>query len=169
MGKPFIAAGSSSESETNIHDLIDQIRDIQSRLGRLATAALPTEPTGEGEAPAASTGVIRSVLNLRAARRRIFGETLFGEPAWEILLELYEAQLAGRSESVSSICYASGVPGTTALRWIRHLENDEWIERAADPSDGRRYFLLLTKKGSEAMDRLFATNKLGDSRQTSAH
>jgi DNA-binding MarR family transcriptional regulator len=158
MGRPFIAADPSSGSETDIHDFFEQIRQIQHRLDERV------EGSGEEKPPAsqapASKEFVRSVLKLRAARQSIFGSALFGEPAWEVLLELYEAQLTGRTEAISSLCYASGVPTTTALRWIHYLEKEGWIERSADPKDRRRIFLDLSKKGRDALDQLFARSEL---------
>lgn len=99
---------------------------------------------------------IRRLLKLRASRNDIFGERLFHDPAWDILLELYAAGLAGKNETVSNICIASGVPSTTAIRWIRHLEENGWIFRTDDADDGRRCFLFLTRKAEAAIQRVFA-------------
>ena len=158
MGRPFIAAGPLSGSETEIHDFFEQIRRIQHQLDELVEGSREQKPSAS-QAPA-SKEFVRSVLKLRAARRSIFGSALFGEPAWEVLLELYEAQLTGRPESVSSLCYASGVPATTALRWIHNLEKEGWIERSADPKDRRRILVDLSKKGRDALDELFARSEL---------
>lgn len=100
--------------------------------------------------------LVRSILKFRAQRRAVFGTALFGEPAWEILLELYAAELAGRRESVSSLCIASAVPATTALRCLRLLEEGVWIRRHNDPADRRRYFVELSEPGREAMQRVFS-------------
>jgi DNA-binding MarR family transcriptional regulator len=36
------------------------------------------------------------------------------------------------------------------------LEREELIERRADPIDARRFFLRLTRKAAEALERYFA-------------
>ena len=75
----------------------------------------------------------RTIIRLRRRRDRLFGSDLFGEPAWDMLLELYAAELAQRRECVSGLCCASGVPATTALRWITLLVNAGWVTRRAGP------------------------------------
>jgi DNA-binding MarR family transcriptional regulator len=53
--------------------------------------------------------------------------------------------------SVSDACLASGVPLTTALRWVGTLAKEGWISRNSDPFDGRRVFVSLTQQGLSAM------------------
>lgn len=82
--------------------------------------------------------------NSRRARDNLFGcADLFGEPAWDMLVDLFIAGEEGKQISVSSLCIAAAVPMTTALRWITILESKALIERQADPSDSRRQFLSL--------------------------
>jgi len=102
-----------------------------------------------------SIEMIDNILRFRAKRRTLFSPDLFGEPAWEILLELYRGELGGKRETVSGLCVASGVPATTALRWIGNLEREGWIERDPDPIDRRRFFVRLSKGARETMNRLF--------------
>lgn len=95
---------------------------------------------------------IRTLSSLIAARRernRRFanGAKLFCDPAWDILIDLLDAGMRGRSVSITGTCGASGVPLTTALRYIRLLEQEDLIEREADGEDGRRVFLSLTIRG----------------------
>jgi hypothetical protein len=95
-----------------------------------------------------------------AARRRraaIFGEAdLFGEPAWDILLDLYIAHVEGKDVSVSSACIGSAAPPTTGLRWLGVLAEHGMVVREHDPDDQRRVLVRLTERGLEAMDRYFA-------------
>ena len=46
--------------------------------------------------------------------------------------------------SVSSLCVASQVPATTALRHIEVLEEMKLVRRERDPNDRRRWFVRLT-------------------------
>lgn len=47
--------------------------------------------------------------------------------------------------SVSSSCIAANVPTTTALRWIKALEEKQLVVRRQDANDGRRCFLALSE------------------------
>lgn len=81
----------------------------------------------------------------RRAREKLFNTPdLFGEPAWDMLVDLFIAAEEGKQISVSSLCVASAVPMTTALRWIGILESRNMIERTADDCDARRFYLALS-------------------------
>ena len=58
--------------------------------------------------------------------------------------------------SVTSLCIASGVPPTTALRWIGQMSAGGLLERVEDETDRRRAFIALTDRAAEAMARYFA-------------
>lgn len=95
-----------------------------------------------------------------AARRRraaIFGQAdLFGEPAWDILIDLYINHVESKDVSVSSACIGSAAPATTGLRWLGVLAENDLVLREHDPDDQRRVLVRLTERGLEAMDRYFA-------------
>jgi hypothetical protein len=92
----------------------------------------------------------------RRLRSKIFGnEALFGEPAWDILLDLFIAAKEKRKVSVMSACIGSAVPSTTALRWISALEREGLITREDDPDDARRTYVILTEPGYNAMIEYF--------------
>lgn len=99
---------------------------------------------------------IEKILRLRRKRERLFDMNLFADAPWDMLLELYLSHLTARQISVSSLCFASGVPCTTALRWIQKLASDGLITKVADPRDGRRTFIELTTDGRVRMEQ-FAT------------
>jgi DNA-binding MarR family transcriptional regulator len=58
--------------------------------------------------------------------------------------------------SVTSLCIASGVPPTTALRWIGQMTEAGLLKRIEDETDRRRAFITLTDKAVEAMAAYFA-------------
>lgn len=99
--------------------------------------------------------VIRQGLMARQQRGRFFKSNLFADPAWDMLLELYSASLAERRLTVSRLAERSGVPLTTALRWIAVLEKDGLIDRTNDRFDRRRMFLELSEKGRCGMIAFF--------------
>lgn len=145
--------------EVEHEGLLNEMKSWHSRLERLCSASLEPGPIPSFEV-AETERRVRSILRLRRRRETLFGSDLFGEPAWDMLLELYAVELAGRQESVSGLCSVSGVPPTTALRWIKVLESDGWIARSADQFDGRRRFLSLTCKARTAMEGFFSQPEL---------
>ena len=73
-----------------------------------------------------------------------------------MLLDLTAAQAEGTRVSVTSLCIASAVPPTTALRWIGQLTEAGLLRRIEDRSDRRRAFIALTDKAADAMAAYFA-------------
>ncbi len=94
----------------------------------------------------------------RRRRTAIFGNAeLFGEPAWDILLDLYIAFIQDKPVSVSSACIGSAAPPTTGLRWLGVLCDQGLTLREHDPNDQRRVLVRLTDRGVAAMDAYFAS------------
>jgi hypothetical protein len=125
---------------------------------RLAVQAARTSFSAE-PAPlvraAISAGEVRDVIRARRMRAGHFPSELFADPAWDMLLDLFAAWLEHRRVSVSSLCIAAAVPGTTALRWIGTMVDAGLFLRQADPDDGRRAFVSLTDTAIEGMQRYF--------------
>jgi DNA-binding MarR family transcriptional regulator len=137
----------------------EQVRQLRRRVDELAELVNRDAPISSDVPQPEVRQFIRTILKLRANRRNVFGADLFGEASWDMLLELYDAEFTGRRVSVSSLCYASGVPQTTALRWIKVLEREGQIKRVPDAQDGRRYFLELTEDARRALHRTFGALK----------
>lgn len=94
---------------------------------------------------------LQRMIRERDRRASFFNADLFADPAWDILLYLYRAELEQRRVSVSSCCIAANVPPTTALRWINRLLREGMIEREPDPLDRRRMWVTLSDAASRAM------------------
>lgn len=132
--------------------LLAQLDEIRVKLETIFdTAATEVISTDSLEPPIACDKV-RKIIRLRARRQCIFGSAVFGEPAWDMLLDLYSSTLERRAESVTSLGLASRLPQTTALRWINLLEEQGWIVRKPDPRDGRRVLVSLSSKARSAME-----------------
>ena len=93
----------------------------------------------------------------RRCRDRVFDDPqLFGEPAWDILLDVASAEARGERLQVTSVCIGACVPETTALRWIGVLEKRELLRRENDLGDQRRSFVRLTARGARKLGEYFA-------------
>jgi len=128
-----------------------------SNLARICT----TTPEFQGSAPSFSQPTeidIRNIIDARRLRAKFFDDSLFADPAWDILLDLYRAHLAQQRISVTSVCFGAGVPVSTALRWLNALEERGLARRSQDPLDGRRFFVELTQSGVSAMADYFAAS-----------
>lgn len=87
---------------------------------------------------------------VRRARHKLFSSDYFHEPAWDILLELFDAWLDREPRHTMRVCAATTAPHATALRWIRRLEVDGLIVRLPHP-DKRVSLLSLSRRGAELM------------------
>jgi hypothetical protein len=150
-------------------DVGSGLKELADEVARIAKtlATLASEDNGRngnngnngnhgngGRAPVAQTsdaGLIRAMIRIRRLREQFFPAELFADPAWDMLLDLTAARLEGRMVAVSSLCIASAVPPTTALRWIKTLTDAKLFERVADSNDGRRVFIELTEVAETGM------------------
>jgi len=150
---------SKEPSAVRLRQLSDEVSRIAATLARLSVG--PTGATVEkpepatGEVPGVSLDTVRQVIRARRLRARFFDEELFADPAWDMLLDLLQAEIAQHRVPVSSLCIAAAVPPTTALRWIKTMTDVGLFQRRADPHDGRRIFVELSPGASDAMRRYF--------------
>jgi predicted transcriptional regulator len=100
--------------------------------------------------------LIRRIIQQRRLRDRYFGSEIFGDPAWDMLLDLAVARVEYKRVSVTSLCIASSVPPTTALRWISEMVKSGLLQRTEDETDRRRAFISLTDKAADTLARYFS-------------
>ena len=98
----------------------------------------------------------RKLLKQRSRRQKYLPPELFAEPAWDMLLDLFIAQMEGREVSVTSVCLASSSPPTTALRWLEVVQGLGLVERSPSAEDRRVSHVRLTSAGSNALRRYLA-------------
>jgi DNA-binding MarR family transcriptional regulator len=147
------------DNAVRLRQISDEMGRIAATLARLSTGpGSPAVRASEGRtaAPAVDADTVRAVIRARRLRSRFFSEELFADPAWDMLLDLLQAEIAQLRVPVSSLCIAAAVPATTALRWIKTMTEQGLFVRRADPHDGRRVFVELAPAASDAMRRYFA-------------
>ena len=99
------------------------------------------------------TDIARLLYSARRGIDAVFGHEGFStSPGWDVMLDLFQSEEAGKKISVSSACIGAACPPTTALRWIQALESMGFVERVNDVSDRRRSFLQLTIRGRAATE-----------------
>lgn len=150
------------------HPLADELLAISTRLREAAfDSQLADDPADPPKLRTKRAGrsylaLARRAYAFRRKRAVIFGNPdLFGEPAWDILLDLYIAQAEGKPVSVSSACIGSAAPSTTGLRWLGVLADEGLVVRENDSNDNRRVLVRLTSVGLTAMERYFETVEAG--------
>ncbi len=143
-GLPGSAEGADRPKTSRIVPRTEQGLSLRSlRSGNAHTDASADDAPTHAE--------IRALIRARRMRDQFFPTDLFADPAWDMMLDLMAARLAGQRVSVSSLCIAAAVPPTTALRWIRQLTDRAMFMRIDDPLDGRRVFIDLTETATQAL------------------
>ncbi|MET3726207.1 hypothetical protein [Sphingomonas trueperi] len=150
------------------HEEVARIADSLSRLTRselpersatVRNESMAFRMDGGSETVETDAAEIRRVIRARRMRADYFEGDLFADPAWDMLLDLYAAELEHRQISVSSLCIAAAVPPTTALRWIGTLNEAGLFDRKADTTDRRRAYIALSELARRGMERYIAAVK----------
>lgn len=75
-------------------------------------------------------------MRRRILRRQLIGaKELFGEPAWEMLIDLFIHEGEGRPLSTSDLCVTSTIPMSSALRLVQKLCDAGLVDRTPDLMD----------------------------------
>lgn len=168
----------SDDDRTTLLRLTEQVGEIAAKLESMGQAGLSPQGgafrfespgdafKGENESEKSlirkprpslpDPRLVREIIRHRQMRAKFFDGDFFADPAWDILLDLTAARAEHKRVSVTSLCIASGVPPTTALRWITQLIEAGLLERVQDDTDKRRAFIALTDKAAHAMAEYFA-------------
>ena len=99
----------------------------------------------------------RATQRRRILRRQLLGsEELFGEPAWDMLLDLFVNEREGKRLSMSSLCTAAAIPESSAMRLAQRLCDAGLLVRLPDPADGRRSFMKIAPETAHRLRAYFA-------------
>ena len=96
---------------------------------------------------------VKALIDGRRLRRNCLQSDLFGDPCWDLVLELLLARVEGRPMPISCVGICCGVPPATAHRWLDRLRSDGLIIRRSDASDGRRVLVELSDGAVERIGR----------------
>lgn len=114
----------------------------------------PRDPSRDGDIALANA---RRTLRRRLLRKQLLGaDELFGEPAWDMLIDLFIHEGEAKPVSTSSLGIASGLGMSSALRLVQRLCDAELLVRTSDPSDGRRNFIQLAPEVAHRLTAYFA-------------
>jgi hypothetical protein len=136
--------------------------EIGSALSELVALATDGAQPNAG-IPAGATDTLRACARQlheeRRFRLRFFPADLFAEHSWDMLLDVFIADMDGKRLTATAVCAGSDVALTTGLRWLRAMERMGLIERVLDPVDRRCQYIVLKEAGRSAM-RLYLCDLL---------
>lgn len=124
-----------------------------------ATEAVQPQGRIVNEAPTSDlTKLATAMLILNTQRWKIFGDV--SEPCLNMLLELFICDQQAVRVTVTSLCFVSGCPTTTALRYLHQLGDRDLIEFEDDPGDRRRRRVGLSEQGRLKLLEFLAAAKI---------
>jgi len=91
------------------------------------------------------------ILDVRKRRETVFGDDLFGEPAWDLMLDLFVQHVERQKTSSTSAAIAARVPPTTALRYLNSLVRKGLVMRHVSDHDLRVQYVALSDYGYREM------------------
>lgn len=92
----------------------------------------------------------KEMYDSRQRRARFFPRSLFNEPAWDVLLVLYIHHGVSRL-CIKDVLQMIDTPQTTLLRWLKTLEDENFVSVRKHPFDRRVSILDLTELGLSYM------------------
>jgi hypothetical protein len=136
-----------------VETLNSDVIEISARLPRALVESVILEAARRPSDPASGRlALAKWIVVSRRRRAKIFKDLRLGEPTWDMILELYVAECEGHRVDVSGLCLASGVPPTTALRYVDLLFREGHIAKVDDRDDGRRAFVNMQADMRAAVD-----------------
>lgn len=117
----------------------------------------PPLPASNQRVRVAVEAAERAVRDRKARAKFVGNKELFGEPAWDILLDLFIRQANEKHASAKGAIINSGAGPCTVVRWLAVLEQHDLIQTMPDPADSKHRLILLTPAGYEGMLRYLET------------
>ncbi|MCU6454296.1 hypothetical protein LPN01_09410 [Sphingomonas sp. A2-49] len=133
--------------------LRDQATAIGRETGSSSFVDATVSPILEGD-QAIDTELAGLARSIAAARRKLgthLEASLFANPGMDIMLFLFAEGLNGATVTTNACCAAAGVPRTTALRWIKLLQDRGLVLGSDDVTDRRVTMLALSGPGRDTI------------------
>lgn len=81
---------------------------------------------------------------------------LFADSCWNMCLDIFICDLKNELITISSVAHSSGIPMTTAVRYINVMAAQGLLEKTLNPSDQRMTFVSTSAAGKEKITKLLA-------------
>lgn len=138
-------------------ELSEEVSRIAGSLTRvsigLRASVQQFQPSSNSNQPDVLLKWVSWLISARRKRANYVAHQLFGEPAWDMLLNLLRAELAYEPLSVASACTAAGISPSTGLRWLNALENHGLVVQEGSGRDANSNFVALSPDASNSLRR----------------
>ena len=116
-----------------------------------------SEPSGDDAADLRALRNAEVTFRRRILRSQILdGSEHFGEPAWDILLDLFIHEAKDQRLSMSALCVTAAIPTSSAMKLIQRMCDDGILQRSPDTADGRRSLINIAPTVAHRLRAYFA-------------
>lgn len=142
----------------NLEELGRLLAAAQDSLGRLRSQSesetkTPAEEGASTQSTSAYDTAVKYVEARRLRERHFADQNIFGEPAWDILLDLYIRRCCSEVVTLRAASLRTNSPANVAWRWIEILRS-QGLVRFVESSDHReRPIVELTASAFQVMTR----------------
>lgn len=98
-----------------------------------------------------AASVAAAIREFRRARSHFLPADIFGEPAWDLLLELFIADSEGRRLTGADVSARCEIPSTVLARWLKYLSKAGFV--IGDGDGDLTDQLTLSGKGMESLEQ----------------
>lgn len=85
------------------------------------------------------------------------GNGLFADSCWNMCLDIYICGLKDQQVTVSSIAHSSGIPMTTAMRYINVMAEQGLLQKSSNPADHRMVFVAISLECRTRIESLLSS------------
>ena len=146
----------------NLHDhlnrLATDLAEAAKMFDKAASDAGREPPAIEAMAPRA---FFTSLLELRRMRERHFGTELFGEPAWDVMLQLMIARIDDKELKLSELVGNPASPPVMTHHYVGELIEARLVDRFENADDSNDFYLALSSEAARRMAELYRARTRG--------
>jgi hypothetical protein len=95
-------------------------------------------------------------LRARALRCHMFDPDVINDSSWLLAQDLFAAHLRRQKMRTKELCDTSGLPQTTVIRYLDHLQRLDLVRREGDPDDSRATLVSMTEWGAYWMREYYS-------------
>lgn len=162
---PVAEDGPRSRRDLSLWNLQENLTRLAAELAEAARrfdAAADNDTDAEASLDAMTPRqYFSSLLELRRTRERYFGSELFGEPAWDIMLELMLARIDDREILSSQLKSHAGSPAVVTRHYLEALVEAKLVDRFDNASNVDDPSIVLSSEAARRMAELYRARTRG--------
>ena len=85
------------------------------------------------------------------------GNGLFADSCWNMCLDIYICGLKEQQVTVSAVAHSSGIPMTTAMRYINVMVEQGLLQKSSNPADHRMVFVAVSLECRNKIEKLLSS------------